>query len=46
MGRPAKTEELEDGGVLLELTTRSEPEVMAWVRSFGEEATLLEPDAL
>ncbi len=41
-----KLEELEDGGVLLELTTRSEPEVMAWVRSFGEEATLLEPDAL
>ena len=26
-----KLEELEDGGVLLELTTRSEPEVMAWV---------------
>jgi predicted DNA-binding transcriptional regulator YafY len=36
-----KLEELEDGGVLLELTTRSEPELMAWVRSFGEEARLL-----
>lgn len=33
--------ELEDGGVLLELTTRSEPELSAWVRSFGEEAILL-----
>lgn len=32
-----KMEDLEDGGVLLEFTTRSEPEVMAWVRSFGEE---------
>lgn len=33
--------DLEDGGVLLEITTRSEPELMAWVRSFGEEAELL-----
>lgn len=32
--------ELNDGSVLLEMTTRSEPEVMAWVRSFGEEAEL------
>jgi hypothetical protein len=32
----------EDGGVILELTTRSELELMAWVRSFGEEARLLE----
>jgi hypothetical protein len=29
----------EDGGVLLKLTTRSEPEIMAWVRSFGDEAS-------
>jgi hypothetical protein len=36
-----KTMNLEDGGVILELTTRSEPELMAWVRSFGEEAKLL-----
>lgn len=35
-------EELEDGGVLLTITTRSEPEVLAWVRSFGEAASLLE----
>ena len=34
-------EEMDDGGVLLELTTKSEPEIMAWVRSFGEEAWLL-----
>ncbi len=33
-------EELADGGVLLQMTTRSEPEVMAWIRSFGEEARL------
>lgn len=32
--------ELEDGGVLLELTTRSEPELTAWVRSFGEDAEI------
>lgn len=30
-----------DGSLVLELTTRSEPEVMAWVRSFGEEAKLI-----
>jgi hypothetical protein len=36
-----KLEEMEDGGVVLELTTRSEPEVMAWVRSFGEETQIL-----
>ena len=34
-----KMEDMEDGGVLLEITTRSEPELMAWVRSFGEEAS-------
>lgn len=33
-------EDLEDGGLLLEITTRSEPELMAWVRGFGEEARL------
>jgi hypothetical protein len=36
-----KLEEHDDGGVTLEITTRSEPEFMAWVRSFGEEAVLL-----
>lgn len=30
-----------DGSVILHITTRSEPELMAWVRSFGEEAYLL-----
>jgi hypothetical protein len=34
-------EENEDGGVILKLTTRSEPELMAWVRSFGNEAVLV-----
>lgn len=33
-----KITDLEDGGILLEITTRSEPELTAWVRSFGEEA--------
>ncbi|ADD69322.1 conserved hypothetical protein [Denitrovibrio acetiphilus DSM 12809] len=28
----------EDGGVVLELTTQSEPELQAWVRSFGDDA--------
>lgn len=32
----------EDGSLVLEITTRSEEELMAWVRSFGEEAKLLE----
>ena len=31
----------EDGGAILEITTRSEPELLAWVRSFGDEAKLL-----
>ncbi|MBQ9405757.1 MAG: WYL domain-containing protein [Desulfovibrio sp.] len=31
----------EDGSVILHITTRSEPELMAWVRSFGDEASLL-----
>jgi predicted DNA-binding transcriptional regulator YafY len=34
-------EETDDGGVILHITTRSEPELMAWVRSFGNEARLL-----
>lgn len=34
-------EHLPDGSVILHITTRSEPEIMAWVRSFGEEASLL-----
>jgi hypothetical protein len=37
-----KIEDTEDGGVLLELSGRSEPEIMAWVRSFGNEAELEE----
>ena len=36
--------EQEDGGLVLELVSRSEPEVMSWVRSFGEEAELLDKD--
>ena len=31
----------DDGGLILELTTRSEPELMSWVRSFGNDAELL-----
>lgn len=34
-------EDAADGGVTLHITTRSEPELMAWVRSFGREAELL-----
>lgn len=30
-----------DGTVILELTSRSEPEIVAWVRSFGDDAELL-----
>ncbi|MBR4747681.1 MAG: WYL domain-containing protein, partial [Desulfovibrio sp.] len=36
--------EQEDGGVVLELVSRSEPEVTSWVRSFGKEAELLDKD--
>jgi hypothetical protein len=45
-------EDTEDGGLLLELSTRSEPELLAWVRSFGEEArmepfpSLIQPSSL
>lgn len=34
-----------DGGLLLELTCCSEPELMAWVRSFGTEAELISAGA-
>lgn len=34
-----------DGGLVLTLTTRAEPELRAWVRSFGENATLIEDRA-
>lgn len=33
-----------DGGLTLEFTATSKPEVLAWVLSFGGEATLREPD--
>lgn len=33
--------ELPDGGIILDMVSRSEPEVMAWVRGFGGEAELL-----
>ena len=35
-----KMEMQDDGSVILHITTRSEPELMAWVRSFGGEAWL------
>lgn len=31
----------DDGGVILELTTQSEPELQAWVRSFGDDAEII-----
>jgi hypothetical protein len=34
-------EENDDGSLLLELTTRSEPELQAWVRSFGDAAYMV-----
>jgi hypothetical protein len=33
--------ELKGGGLELKITTRSEPELFAWMRSFGEEAELV-----
>lgn len=36
-----KIEELDDGGLMLEVQTVSEPELMAWVMSFGDRAKLL-----
>lgn len=35
-----KIEKQDDDSVILQITTCSEPELMAWVRSFGEEACL------
>lgn len=37
-------EEREDGSLILAIVTRSEPELLAWVRSFGDSARLL-PDS-
>lgn len=34
-------EEQDDGGVILEITTRSELELTSWVRSFGEDAEII-----
>ena len=31
-----------DNSIVLEIVTRSEPELLAWVRSFGDEATFVE----
>ena len=36
-----RMEETPDGGLILEITTRSQPELAAWVRSFGDAAELL-----
>lgn len=33
--------DLEDGGIILEITTGSEPELTSWVKSFGDEAKFL-----
>lgn len=33
-----------DGGLILELFSRSEPEIKAWARSFGDDAILLPPE--
>ena len=40
-----RIEDSDDGGLILTLTTRSEPELRAWVRSFGDAAALLEDGA-
>lgn len=34
-------ENTQDGGVILRITTRSEPELTAWVRSFGQDASFV-----
>ena len=39
--RQQRLEECPDGSLIFEITTTSEPELMSFVRSFGEEATLL-----
>lgn len=36
-----KIEKQDDGSVILQITTCSEPELLAWVRSFGEEAQIV-----
>ncbi|MBD5538675.1 MAG: WYL domain-containing protein [Desulfovibrio sp.] len=36
-----RLEETPDGGLILTITTRSQPELAAWVRSFGDAAELL-----
>ncbi|MBI9109960.1 YafY family protein [Maridesulfovibrio ferrireducens] len=36
-----KIEELEDGGIVLKVNTVSEPELMSWVRSFGDNAHII-----
>lgn len=36
-----KIEELENGEIILTIITCSEPELMAWVRSFGERASIV-----
>lgn len=39
-----RLEETPDGWLILHITTRSQPELAAWVRSFGEAAELLSED--
>ena len=34
-----------DGSLILELESRSEPEIVAWVRSFGDDAELIKDDS-
>ncbi len=38
--------EQDDGSILLEFDASSEPEVLSWVLSFGDEAEVLGPDSL
>ena len=38
-------ENLPDGGLVLTLTTRAEPELRSWVRSFGEDAVFVPQDS-
>ena len=37
-----KLEEQKDGGLILEVSIQSEPEFMAWVRSFGDQAEMVD----
>ncbi|GAB6178531.1 WYL domain-containing protein [Desulfobaculum senezii] len=41
-----KLEELSGGALLLELSSVSEKELMAWIRSFGKSAKLIEPEGV